>query len=106
MLLQIIRAEVPLRRKLVRLATWLTLGRSRAHYQTWTPHLTIHPLSTQHPSVTYRKRLVCRLFGLEVIDASGQDIYLIGSGPSIGSQDIRRVPPKSAILLNGSITLI
>src|SRR3954447_13837760 len=93
MLFQGIRTEVPLRRTLVRLATRLALGPSPAHYQNWMPHLAIDRHNTQRPEVIYRKRSVCRLFGLEAIEPNGTDIYLVGSGPSIASQEIGRLPP-------------
>jgi hypothetical protein len=101
-----IRSEVPFRRTLVRLATRLALGPSRAHYHSWRPHLAIDRDSAESAGISYKGRRICRLRGTEAIDFNGGEIYLIGSGPSINTQNIKLIPSRTAILLNGSIALL
>jgi hypothetical protein len=51
-----------------------------------------------------------KVLDLSYVDAlrrrAGERIVILGSGPSIKGQDLSSLPPRSAVLLNGAISLI
>lgn len=102
-----LKSERPLWRQVIRLATRLRHGRQMAHAQDWLPHLSISlasestrgevfykgkPIATLLPHDTFRHRV-------------GTECTIVGSGPSIRTQRIDRLPPQSCVLLNGALTL-
>ena len=55
----------------------------------------------------YRGRKILDLAGSAVLAArGGPRIVIVGSGPSVRAADIGMLPPRSAFLLNGAISLI
>ena len=57
--------------------------------------------------MVYRGSTVAALLPPETLAAAAQDrIYIVGSGPSIGSCDVGRVEAGTAILLNGAMALV
>lgn len=102
------RRDRPLVRSVVKFLTTVFLGRARAHYHSWLPVLTIHARSsTNAGQVIYRGRTIIDLETSECLAAAcGDCIYIVGSGPSVRAQDLKVLPPRSAMLLNGAIALI
>lgn len=102
-------SDRPWFRHLVRLGTRLAMGRKRAHAQDWFPWLKIEAVVGQGApsSLVYRGRYVA---ALQTVDAlrqrAGAEIHIVGSGPSIRQMDLGLVTGRSAILLNGAISLI
>lgn len=101
-------SDRPLRRTLVKLACQLFLGNGRAHYHSWLPSLAIEGRKPGSPGrVVFRGRPVLRLLASDALDArAGDDVIIIGSGPSVRGQSLTGLPAPSAILLNGAISLI
>lgn len=83
------------------------LGRRRAHYHAWLPSLRIGQRTADAPGeVRYRGRRVFDLSGLNAFTARiGSHVLIVGSGPSVTGADLRRLPPRRALLLNGAIGL-
>lgn len=103
------RSDRPWFRHLVRISTRLVLGRDRAHAQDRFPGLVIRPGGGQGGSARlfYRGRFVADLHGVEALRRqSGNEVHIVGSGPSVRLMDLAKLPPCSAILLNGAISLI
>jgi hypothetical protein len=100
-------SDRPLRRKLVKLACRL-LGHDRAHYHSWLPSLKIKGRTATSPgTVLYRDRPILALQNISALQArAGETITIVGSGPSIKGQNLASLRPRSAILLNGAISLI
>lgn len=98
----------PLRRTLIRLAWRLFGGRRRAHFQEWFPWLDIEPSRGEAAgAIRYRGRTVAPAAPLKALTERAPDeIFVIGSGPSLRDQDLSRLPDRSALLLNGAISLI
>lgn len=100
------KSDRPWSRQLIRTGIRLMLGGQRAHMQDWFPGLSIRTDGDRR-SLFYRGRLVTALQQTEVLAAqAGRDIHIVGSGPSIRLVDTTRLPPSSAILLNGAIALM
>jgi hypothetical protein len=102
------RSDRPWHRSMVKSGALLLLGPSRAHAQEWFPGLRIdRDEMTGRGDAIYRGRKVVALSGANALrDRSGDNVYIVGSGPSIKDCDLRRLEPESAILLNGAITLV
>lgn len=98
----------PLRRTLIRLAWRLFGGRRRAHFQEWFPWLDIEAARGDAPgAIRYRGRIVAAASPLKALTERARDeIFIIGSGPSLRDQDLSRLPDRSTLLLNGAISLI
>jgi hypothetical protein len=98
----------PLRRTLIRLAWRLIGGRRRAHFQEWFPWLDIEPATMGAAGVIrYHGRIVAPAAPLKALtERASDEIFVIGSGPSLRDQDLSRLPDRSALLLNGAISLI
>ena len=101
-------ANRPLSRTFIKLAAQLFGGKSRAHAQDWLPGLKLIPATRQERgSIYYRGTLVGRLISAaEGIHTQSPAIYIVGTGPSIGSCDLSRAEENSCILLNGSLHLV
>lgn len=103
------RSDRPLFRQFVRLGARLFLGRGRAHAQDWFPGLSIRSAAGQGGAgkLFYKGRFVTDLEGADALcRGSGEEVHVVGSGPSIRQMDLTRLPLRSAILLNGAINLI
>lgn len=102
------RSNRPFSRSLIKLGFRILLGPSRAHVQDWFPGLQLAlPSGTTSGQIAYRGRQVAPLLSADVLlQRSGDAIYVVGSGPSISGNDLSRIAPSSAILLNGAIHLI
>ncbi|MBD9373242.1 glycosyl transferase [Rhizobium sp. ARZ01] len=100
-------SERPLRRTLVKLACELFLGRRRRHAQQWLPHLAFGVAETDGTRpILYRNRRVGTLRPAAILKSqSGEEIYIVGSGPSVKDTRVEVLPERSAILLNGAVTL-
>lgn len=95
-------SDRPPGRALVRLGA-LALGRSRAHRQDLWPGMAI---DRARGRVRWRGKPLLALSPLDRIVPHGLPlIAIVGSGPSLRSQRPQRLPPRSAILLNGAAIL-
>lgn len=102
------RSNRPLSRSLIKLAIRLVAGESRAHAQDWFPGLRLVAATPQERgSIYYRGKLVGHLTSsAQSIQMTSTSIYIVGSGPSIGSCDVTRAEKNSCILLNGALHLV
>lgn len=95
-------SDRPLGRSVIRLGA-LALGRSRAHRQDLWPGLSI---DRDASIAIWRGRPLCQLVPVSSVVQQGRDlIAIVGSGPSLAAQHPERLPPGSAILLNGATSL-
>ena len=100
------RSDRPWSRHLIRTGIRLMFGRRRAHMQDWFPGLSIRAEGGK-PTLFFRGCLVAALQQTEALATrAGRDMHIVGSGPSIRHMDMTRLPPRSAILLNGAIALM
>jgi hypothetical protein len=97
----------PLRRKLVKLACQILLGRKRAHYHSWLPGLSIRERTdvTAGVAIFGGARLALQKTDMLRRRAEG-GVTIVGSGPSVREAPLERLPRRSALLLNGAISLI
>jgi hypothetical protein len=100
-------SDRPVRRQAVKLLCRIFLGRRKAHYHSWLPSLSIEGRTAGSPGVVHFRGER----GLQLLDAdslaarAGARIVIVGSGPSVRGQDLSGLPPHSALLLNGAISL-
>lgn len=98
----------PLSRGLIKLAFRILLGEQRAHYQDWFPWLCLDPPQPLGDGkIRYKGQLIAPLMrSIDVLDPNlASELIVIGSGPSVSDARIDRIGPKTAILLNGALTL-
>jgi hypothetical protein len=102
------RSDRPWHRSMVKSGALMLLGPSRAHAQEWFPGLKIdRDEKTGQGNAIYRGKTVVSLLGADALrEQSGENVYIVGSGPSVRHCDLSRLEPGSATLLNGAITLI
>lgn len=101
-------SDRPLRRSLVKLLGTVFLGKARAHAQNAWPGLSLRiPAGPGGVGkIAYRGRKIGPLLHPSVLrDEAGAEIFIIGSGPSIADVDLAALGPRTAILLNGAISL-
>lgn len=99
--------ERPLRRKLVKLACQVLLGRKRAHYFSWLPDLSIRGRRDITAGVAIFRGVRLALQETDILrQRSEGGLTIIGSGPSVREAPLERLPHRSALLLNGAISLI
>jgi hypothetical protein len=96
----------PWNRTLVKLGARALLGSSRAHAQDWFPGLGIVRRSGVGEVFYHRVKVADLSNSDRLRDEASENIYIVGSGPSIRDCDLMGLEPKSAILLNGAIGLI
>lgn len=102
-------SERPLRRTAIKLLASLFLGKANAHAQNWWPGLALKvpKVPMESGQVLYRGERVAQLLHASALKAdSGPQIFIIGSGPSVTENDISAIDSKTAILLNGAISLL
>jgi hypothetical protein len=101
-------SDRPFRRQAIKLIAQVLLGRGRAHYHAWLPSLKVEDRGEGKPGrVVYRGRKVLDLAGTNLLrDRAGSRIVVIGSGLSAGSAPLEILPERSALLLNGAVSLI
>lgn len=99
------RTTMPLRRSLIKMGMRALLGRTRAHYYAWSPHLEIIR-ERSGSEIRYRHRRIVLLENAASLVGRGTEINIVGSGPSIHSQDVGVVAAQSCLFLNGSIVLM
>ncbi|WP_386679228.1 glycosyl transferase [Loktanella sp. R86503] len=93
-------SDRPVVRQLIRLAARLT---GRPHRQDIWPGLAVDRASGL---VTWRGNPLLTLLSFaEIVPPDMPLIAIVGSGPSVADQDPTRLPPRSAILLNGAASL-
>lgn len=98
-----------MRRSVVKILALILRGRSRAHAQDAWPGLKLQVPRCDHSAgkIEYRGPNIAPLsHPLELKNAAGEEIHIIGSGPSIRDNDITAIAPGCAILLNGAISLL
>jgi len=102
-----LKSDRPFRRSAVKLLSQFLLGSGRAHYHSWLPSLSISGRAVGSPGVLqFRGKRAGQLLDADSLAARcGDRVVIIGSGPSVKGQDLRRLPPHSALLLNGAISL-
>lgn len=102
-------SDRPWHRSLIKTGTRLLLGSARAHFQDAFPGLRlVRPVEGRDGTVFYRAKPVGALSSAAVLRAragSDAELYIVGSGPSIVQNELSLLPPESAILLNGAISL-
>ena len=100
-------SDRPWHRSLIKTGARLFLGSARAHFQDAFPGLRIvRATASAEGAIRYRGTRVGTLSSADVLRSrTGDSLYIIGSGPSIAQNDLSRLPPRSAILLNGAISL-
>ncbi len=99
----------PLRRYLYKFWYRLYLGSAKAHWQEWFPGLELERSPAgEGVAFRYLGRKPVPLEGVSAIRnrMRTREIVIIGSGPSVRNQDFSLLPPRTAILLNGAISLI
>ncbi|WP_137155813.1 glycosyl transferase [Rhizobium sp. FKL33] len=100
-------SDRPLRRKLVKLACQVLLGRKRAHYFSWLPGLSIAGRSATSAGTAVFSDFRFVLTRSEVLRHGAEGgLTIVGSGPSALNAPIASLPPRTAVLLNGAISLI
>ena len=101
-------SERPFGRSIIKLAATAFLGRTRAHAHNAWPGLRLRlPEGGGGGGIMYRGLEIASLLPFSVMAAaSGADIHVIGSGPSVMDNDLSAIGAGTAILLNGSIILI
>lgn len=100
-------SDRPWHRSLIKTGTRLLLGSARAHFQDRFPGLNLVRATASTPgTVDYRGKPVARLASASLLRAqAGDEVSIIGSGPSIAGNDLSGLPPRTTILLNGAISL-
>ena len=102
-------SERPLHRSAIKFLATVLLGRANAHAQNWWPGLALDAPAdpAQEGHVVYREEEVAQLLHPLALKAqAGRDVFIIGSGPSVKENDISAIGSFTAILLNGSVSLI
>lgn len=87
----------------------LARGASFAHAYAWTPGLAlvIPAARADVGAITYRGAQVGTLLHPDILaERSGEEIFVIGSGPSVKETRLGETGPATAILLNGAMSLI
>lgn len=104
-----IKLTRPLRRYLYKSWYRLYLGSAKAHWQEWLPGLELEKSPAgAGGAFSYFGRKPVPLERVSAIRYRmlAREIVIIGSGPSVRNQDFSLLPPRTAILLNGAISLI
>ncbi|SEM61307.1 hypothetical protein SAMN04488003_102109 [Loktanella fryxellensis] len=92
----------PFSRRMVRLAALLA-GPSRAHRQDLWPYLAI---ARDSGEVRWRgKPLLTLVPPSALMPQQAGQLAIVGSGPSLAAQHPERLPPRTAILVNGAASL-
>ena len=100
------RLNRPAGRYLVRLYCLLRYGRAKSHAEEWQPGLALTlPSAIGDGAIHFRGRFVAPLLPHPVSTDGGDEIVIVGSGPSLSTQARERIPIGSALLLNGAIHL-
>ena len=86
----------------------LFLPPQKSHWHSWQPRLSIEKASlNKQGEISYRSRLAGNLKHAAYLKSEAEkEIIVVGSGPSIRTQNLASLPTKSTILLNGAISLI
>lgn len=102
-----IRLNRPAGRYLVRLYCLLRYGQAKSHAEEWQPGLALTlPSARGAGAIHFRGRFVAPLLPHPVAAEGGDEIVIVGSGPSLATQARERIPIESALLLNGAIHLL
>ena len=93
---------------LYRLVVRLRYGASFSHADMWLPFLRLtKPDGNRGGEIFYKERKVGSLVSADALaKAAGNQIFIIGSGPSVNDNDLSPIPERAAILLNGAISLL
>lgn len=95
-------------RSLFKLVVRLRYGRRLGHAYMWLPYLSLtKPTAGQPGEIFYRGKKVGELISSAVLAKSPADrVYVVGSGPSIRTNDLSLIEDRTAILLNGAVSLV
>lgn len=96
-----LHSDRPIQRRLIKLGFSAFAGRKRAHWQDTFPGLRI---DRERGQILYFGESAGVLSPTRLPDHA-KEIAIVGSGPSIRKQHLTRLPPRSALLLNGAISL-
>jgi hypothetical protein len=102
-------SDRPFRRSVIKIVASMALGKSKSHSHNAWPGLKLDVPRAAGASgaIHYQKRKMCMLLHpSELTTHEGDEINIVGSGPSIKDNDMAAVAAGSAILLNGAITLL
>jgi Kdo-III transferase WaaZ len=84
----------------------LTLPHSFRHMMYIRPYLKVTEHDDSTKSFTYRKKFLARSMPVSLLKQYRDDeIFVIGSGPSLNSQDLSKLADKTVVLMNGSYHL-
>ncbi|MFC5386045.1 hypothetical protein ACFPLB_08715 [Aquamicrobium segne] len=97
----------PFHRYLARIYCRLCYGALRSHNEEWWPGLRLQKpgLNGAAGSVEYKGRVLAPLLPFSAKEKL-EELIIVGSGPSLASQAIDKIPMSSAILLNGAVHLL
>jgi len=95
----------PPRRYFARLASLLRYGPGGAHAEEWWPSLSLTLPVSGSGEIRYRGDRVAPLLPYPA-PGDLDEIVVVGSGPSLASQDTSKIPVDRALLLNGAIHLL
>jgi Kdo-III transferase WaaZ len=102
-----VASDRPLHRKLAKLAVAAVLGRRRAHAQDAWPGLTIKRAGKNPGEVRWRGRPVVPLLPFAAFsERVGDEVVIVGSGPSLREQRRASLPGTVCTLLNGAVALV
>jgi hypothetical protein len=101
-------SDRPFRRQAIKLLARIVLGGRRAHYHSWLPSLAIEGRGEGSPGIAkFQGGTEFPLLGARALsERASERIMIIGSGPSVRGADLSSLPARSALLLNGAISLI
>lgn len=99
--------RLPWRRTVIKLGANL-FGKRYRHYHGWWPYLRVGQVPGKAiRTIFYRNCPVVDLSSVaSLLNRTGKEITIVGSGPSIKLIEVASLPEHSAILLNGAISLI
>lgn len=85
---------------------FLKFGSGYRHWHTYWPNLKIEFRPDGRHEVFYKGRKVLTTQSLVSLQKNSYDeIVIFGSGPSVNQMDLRKVKPRTAILVNGAMAL-
>ncbi len=97
----------PLSRRIILKAFQIGGLRRWSHWQEAWPHLSLERAEGSRPGVVrWKGQAVAPLLPVQALfDRIGEEVVIFGSGPSLRRQDLTSMPPASALLLNGALSL-
>jgi hypothetical protein len=103
-----LRLNRPARRYAARFYCLVRYGHSHAHAEDWWPNLRLVKAVGEGKAgrIVYRGRAIAPVTAYPRSLEGISELIVVGSGPSLASQAVDRVPIESALLVNGAIHLL